>query len=176
MVLKGTEYFLNPLYIPWKSWLHLYTFYRDLCIAWVFQLFETVKAALISHHAPLHCLWIHSVCIVKYVQCSSVVRRRQSLLDLIVSGADDVFKDRDIIDNFLHKLSLWEKKTKIYLLCIGSLGRQSTYIWQLLVWANLLYSLLNKKGIWDQNRTCSEPEQQKKVWQCVKRISPWHSM
>lgn len=57
--------------------------------------FETLKAAQISHHAPLRCLWTHSIRIVKYVQCFSVVHFRQSLLDLVMSGADDVFKDRD---------------------------------------------------------------------------------
>lgn len=64
---------------PWYICTH---FTGVLCAARVFQLFETLKAAPISHHAPLHCLWIHSVGIVMYVQCFSVVHCRQSLLDL----------------------------------------------------------------------------------------------
>lgn len=72
--------------IPLKPLFYLYTFYSSLCAAWVFQLFETLKAALISHHAPLCCLWTHGVRIVKYVQCFSVVHCRQLLLDLFMSG------------------------------------------------------------------------------------------
>lgn len=136
----------------------------------MFQLSETVKAALISHHAPLCCLWTHSVCIVKYVQCSSVVRRRQSLLDLIVSGADDVFKDRDLNRSFPSQTVTRRKKQNknIHILYRETWHfyqiRQSTYFSSL---QTFLYSLLNKKGILDQNRMCSEPDQQKRcdnVW------------
>lgn len=82
---------VRPMKTP-DTFVHiLLRFVRCLSVSacWDFE------SSTISHHAPLCCLWIHSVRIVKYVQCFSVVQRRQSVLDLFMSGAGDVFKDRE---------------------------------------------------------------------------------
>lgn len=72
----------EPTVIPWKPFLYCSHFTEILVLLECFSFFETLKAVLIFHHAPLCCLRIHSVRIVEYVQCFSVIHSRQSLFDL----------------------------------------------------------------------------------------------